>query len=350
MKAGIVGFRRTGKTTVFNTLTGLHANVGGYGGAACGANLGPIKVPDERVDRLSEIYHPRKTTYAEMVFLDVPGGHDPLATALDAGTLVHMRDADALVQVVRGFPDAETDVAADPARDIENFKSELILADLAIVEKRLERLRKERGKQQEVDLIERCRAALEAETPLRRVEFAENESRELSGFGFLSRLPLLVLLNGVEKDAGQPLPADLEARLTADGVAGMALCGQLEMEIASLDPEDRGAFLADLGLPEAARDRFIRAAYGLLDLISFLTGGEDEVRAWPIRNGTVASRAAGRIHSDIERGFIRAEVIAYDDFIEYGSEARCRTAGKYRLEGKQYAVHDGDIIHFRFNV
>jgi hypothetical protein len=347
MKIGIVGFPRAGKTTVFNALTGLRAAVGGYSDPGK-PNLGTIKVPDARIDRLREIFSPRKTTYAEVVFVDFPGGE--CGGVLDQSTLVQMRDADALVQVVRGFADPALPDPPDPVRDIAGFQSELVLADLAILEKRAERLRKEKGKEQEAALVERCKAALEQETPLRRVQLSAAEERALSGFGLLSRLPLMVVVNVAERDAAAPLAAPVQAALDAAGLTGLALCAQIEMEIAGLDPADRGPFLADLGLAEPARDRFIQAAYGLLDLISFLTSGEDEVRAWPIRRGTTAVRAAGKIHSDIERGFIRAEVVAYEDFVRLGAEGKCREAGKLRLEGKDYVVADGDIIHFRFNV
>ena len=347
MKIGIVGFARAGKTTVFNALTGLQAAVGTYGDASR-PNLGTIKVPDARVDRLSAIFSPRKTTYAEVVFVDVPGGDR--GGVLEQATLVQMRDADALVQVVRGFPDPVTADAADAVRDMGAFQSELVLADLAIVEKRAERLRKEKGKEQEAELLARCQAALETETPLRRIALSTVEERALAGFGLLSRLPLMLVVNVPEAAAAAPPSHAMRARLDADGLTGLALCAQIEMEIASLAAADRAAFLADLGLAEAARDRFIQAAYGLLDLISFLTTGEDEVRAWPIRRGTPAAKAAGKVHSDIERGFIRAEAVAYADFIHFGSDAKCREAGKLRLEGKDYVVQDGDIIHFRFNV
>ena len=349
MKIGIVGFPRAGKTTLFNALTGLQAAVGGYGDPGK-PNLGTIKVPDERIDRLSAIFTPRKTTYAEVVFVDFPGGGERSGGVLDQATLVQMRDADALVQVLRGFPDPVSQDAAAPARDVDAFKSELVLADLAIVEKRLERSRKEKGKEAEVELLERCAAALEAETPLRRMALDAAQERALSGFGLLSRLPILVVLNVLEAEAAAPLPEAVRERLDADGVPALALCAQIEMEIGTLAAADRAAFLADLGVRESARDRFVQAAYALLELISFLTTGEDEVRAWPIRRGTAAVKAAGKIHSDIERGFIRAEVVAYDDFIGLGSEAKCREAGKLRLEGKEYIVRDGDIIHFRFNV
>jgi len=347
MKIGIVGFPKTGKTTVFNALTGLHAEVGGYSDPSK-PNLGTIKVPDARIDKLSEIFSPKKTTYAEVVFVDFPGGER--GGVLDQTTLAQMRDADALVQVVRGFADPSMPDAPDPVRDIGAFQSELVLADLAILEKRVERLRKEKGKEQETELVERCKTALEEETPLRRVALSAAEERTLSGFGLLSRLPLMVVVNVGEGDAAAPLSDAARAALAAAGLTGIAMCAQIEMEIAGLDSADRGGFLSDLGLTEPARDRFIQAAYGLLDLISFLTSGEDEVRAWPIRRNTPAVRAAGKIHSDIERGFIRAEVVAYDDFVRLGSDAKCREAGKLRLEGKDYLVADGDIIHFRFNV
>jgi hypothetical protein len=349
MKIGIVGFPRSGKTTVFNALTGLHAAVGGFADPTK-PNLGAIKVPDPRIDKLSEIFQPRKTTYAEAVFVDFPPTAERSSSALDQATLTQMRDADAMVQVVRGFTDPIGGGAPNPRRDVDNFVNELILADLGVLERRLERMRKEKGKEQEAALVERCRAALEAETPLRRVDLSEADERALSGYGLLSRVPLMVLLNVGEADAAGGVPAELAEHLAGIGVPCLSLCAQIEMEIASLDPEDRAPFLADLGLRESARDRFVQAAYELLDLISFLTTGPDEVRAWPIRKGTTAVRAAGKIHSDIERGFIRAEVVAYDDFLRYGSDAKCREAGKLRLEGKEYVVQDGDIVHFRFNV
>src|SRR5579862_4515398 len=228
MKIGIVGFPHAGKTTVFNALTGLHASVGSYGDPGK-PNLGTIKVPDARVDRLSAIFTPRKTTYAEVVFVDFPGAGERSGAVLDPSTLVQMRDADALVQVVRGFADPVTAAPPDAARDIEVFKSELVLADLAIIEKRRERLRKEKGKEAENELLARCQAALEAETPLRRVALDANEERGLSGFGLLSRLPLLVVINVAEADATSPMTERTRDRLAADAVPGLVLCAQIEM-------------------------------------------------------------------------------------------------------------------------
>lgn len=350
MKVGIVGFPRSGKTTIFNALTEQEAQVGSF--AEPGAvHLGTIKVPDARVDELARRFRPRKVTYAEIVFVDFPA---PLgsssSSALDPTTIAQMRDVDALVQVVRGFVDPLTAEPPAPVRDLEAFKSELVLNDLMIVERRLERLKKEKGKERERALLERLKQTLDAEQALRRMEWTAEEATALAGFGFLSRKPFMAVRNVGEEHAREPLPPEMQAWLEQEGVPGLVLAGQIEMEIAKLPEQDRPAFLADLGLASSARERFIRMAYELLDLISFLTAGEDEVRAWTIRRGTTAVKAAGKIHSDIERGFIRAEVVAFEDFVHYGSEAKAREAGKLRLEGKDYVVRDGDMIHFRFNV
>jgi ribosome-binding ATPase len=347
VRVGIVGFRGVGKTTVFNALTGLQAEVGGYGSAGR-PNLGVIKVPDPRVDALAAVYEPKKRTFAEITFVDVPGQGEA-RSALDPATLVQMRDVDALVQVVAAFTDLGGALPA-AVTQLEHFAAELILADLGIVEKRLERVAKEKGKEREQQLLERCRAHLIAEQPLRTCPFTPEDLGALAGFNLLSRMPMLALLNVAEAAATAAVAADVQAWADERRLQVFVVPGKVEMELAELDEADRQAFLADLGLTEPAKDRFIRAAYGLLDLISFLTAGKDECRAWPIRRGTTAVKAAGKIHSDIERGFIRAEVIAYDDFMQYRSEARCREAGKLRLEGKEYVVADGDIIHFRFNV
>ncbi len=350
MKVGIAGFPRSGKTTIFNALTGHHADVGGFSEPGK-VHLGTIKVPDARIDKLSEIFKPRKTTYAEMLFVDFPAASEAAGShALDTATLTQMRESDALVQVVRSFPDPMTGDAPHPVRDLENFKSELLLSDLVLIEKRLERLKKEKGKEQERALLERCKAVLDAERPLRQIDLSGEEAASIAGFGLLSRRPLMVVLNVGEADVTGDMPAPVAAFLAAEPLDGLVLSGKIEMEIAALEPDDRQVFLDDLGLQATARDRFIRAAYELLDQISFLTTGEDEVRAWTIKRGTPAVKAAGKIHSDIERGFIRAEVVHYDDFVHCGSEAKCREAGKLRLEGKDYVVRDGDIIHFRFNV
>ena len=349
MKVGLTGFSGAGKTTVFNALTGLGAATGGQGEGR--PNLGVIKVPDPRVDGLAKIWSPKKTTYAEVSFVDFapPRTAASQRAVLDADTIARLRDVDALVEVVRGFPDL-AGAAAAPVADLEAFAAELVLADLAVVEKRMERLKKEKGHERERALLERIGPALEAGTPLRTLGLGPEDRTQLAGFAFLSLRPLLVVLNVPESSAGSEVPSDVAERATSEGAEVIALSAQVEAEVGQLDPGDRAAFLADLGLTESARERFIRASYALLDLISFLTAGEDECRAWPIRRGTIAVKAAGRIHSDIERGFIRAEVMSFDDFVRLGSEAKCREAGKLRLEGKDYVVQDGDIVHFRFAV
>lgn len=349
MKVGIVGFPQAGKTTIFNALTGLHAEIGGYGEAGK-TNMGVIKVPDERIDRLSQIFTPKKTTYAEIVFADFVAQANRDKAALSASTIAQIRDVEAFALVLRGFTDPSSGEDPSPVRDLAAFEAELILADLGVIEKRLEKLKKEKGKEREQKLLETAQQILESEKPLRAVDWTREDQMAMAGFGFISRKPLLVVLNVAEDSAAKPLPDDLKAAIDAAGLQGIVLSGSIEAEIAGLGAEDRAAFLADLGLTETAGNRFVRAAYALLDQISFLTAGEDEVRAWTIRRGTPAVRAAGKIHSDIERGFIRAEVTHYEDFVHYGSEAKCREAGKLRLEGKEYVVKDGDIVHFRFNV
>jgi GTP-binding protein YchF len=346
MKAGLVGYAQSGKTTLFNALTGLHK------GPAAGrgqVNLGAIKVPDPRIDALSAIFEPRKTTYAEMRFVDVPGPAGK-GSGLDGDALRALAEVDAFCLVVRGFPGVDG-TPADPDRELRDFDAELVLHDLAIVEKRLDRLRKEQGKGTgEFHELERLHAHLDQGQPLRTLRMSDAEEKELAHFSFLSRRPLLTVVNAAEDAAAALPPAAVERAARERGSEIISLCAAVEAEIAELAPSEQPEFLASLGLAEPARARFIRAAYHLLDLVSFFTVGEDEVRAWPIRRGDRAPRAAGRIHSDLERGFIRAEVVHYDDFIALGSESKARQEGKLRLEGKEYVVKDGDILNIRFAV
>jgi ribosome-binding ATPase len=344
MKVGLIGHRGAGKTTIFNMLTGLQAQVGGFGGKQ-EIHLGVIKVPDPRIDRLSQIFKPKKTTYAEIRFTDFPPSEAEENLKSHQALVTQMREVDAIALILRDF-----DSNANPIKELTDLLTEMILADLAVVENRRNRLKKEKARAQEEALLERCGQALENEESLRTLRFSADEEHLASGFGFLSRKPLLVIFNQSEQKAGQPLEAAYQAELDRRGLQGLALAGKVEVEIAQLDETDRAAFLQEIGIQEPARDRFIRAAYALLNLVSFFTAGEDEVRAWTIVKGTQAKKAAGKIHSDIERGFIRAEVVAYEDFIVYGSEAKCKEAGKLRLEGKDYVVQDADIIHFRFAV
>lgn len=346
MKIGLVGFPGSGKTTVFNAMTGLDVPVG-FGGEV---RLGTVSVPDERIDRLSEIFRPRKTTYAEMTFCDVPGEHGSERKGLSTRGIQQIRDQDVLCLVLRGFDNPALDAPPDPEGELEAFHTECLFADLEVVERRLERARKERSSPREIAAFERMKAALESDTPLRRVPPAELDRALLRGFGLVTDRPLLVVLNRSEGGAARPLPAALAARIAGLGGAGLTLSAAVEAEIAGLPPEEQSAFLEDMGLPESALARFIRTAYAAADLVSFFTVGPDEVRAWTIRRATNARKAAGRIHSDLERGFIRAEVIPYEVFIRYGSEAAVKDAGKLRVEGKDYIVQDGDILHVRFNV
>jgi len=344
MKVGLIGHRGAGKTTLFNMLTGLRAHVGGFGGKE-EVHLGVIKVPDTRIDKLAQIYKPKKTTYAEIRFTDFPPSEGDENLKSNSAVITQMREVDAIALVLNDF-----ESGAEPLRALNDLLTDMILADMTVVENRRARLKKEKARPLEEALLERCARTLENEESLRNLAFTPDEENLLAGFGFLSRKPVLVLFNQGDDRAGRALAPELEAELKRRGLEGLALAGKVEMEIAQLDEGDRETFLKEIGIQESARDRFIRASYRLLDLISFLTTGEDEVRAWTIAQGTNARKAAGKIHSDIERGFIRAEVAAYADFIAYGSEAKCKEAGKLRLEGKDYVVQDGDIIHFRFAV
>src|SRR5512143_2616606 len=344
MRIGLVGFAGSGKTTVFNTLTGLDVPTG-FGGEV---HLGTVKVPDPRIDTLSGIFKPKKTTYAEIVFSDIPGEHGAEHKGLSKKALQQIRDQDALCLVLRAFPNPAIETPADPLAELEGFETECLLADLDAVERRLDRAKKEKPDAIEMGQFELMKTTLEHSLPLRSLSPDLLHREPLRGYGFLTDRPLLVALNRAESEAGAPLPGPIAERLRSLSAAGLVLSASVEAEIARMAPADQAAFLADLGLAESALARFIHAAYGLLDLISFFTVGPDEVRAWPIRRGTPARGAAGKIHSDLERGFIRAEVIRYDDFIRYGSEAAARDAGHLKVEGKDYVVADGDILHIRF--
>jgi ribosome-binding ATPase len=357
LEFGILGLELSGKSTLFSLLTGQPK--GGTSGKP-GAHVGMAQVPDSRLDRLSALFKPRKHTPATVRFVDVPGIVKGGAASLN---LPELRNMDGLAVVVRGFaseavPHPEGSI--DPSRDLELVETELLLNDLAVATNRLERLAREIAKRKAPELeaeraaLERCRSALEAGTPLRRIDLGAEERRVLKGFAFLSLKPMLVILNAGEDDAGT-LPAALEragfARWQGENrVASSAVCATLEQEVSLLAAEDQAAFLAELGLPDRALDRLLRAAYALLGLVSFFTVGEDECRAWSVADGTPALKAAGVIHSDFERGFIRAEVVQWQELVDAGSLASCRTRGTLRLEGKDYLVADGDVITFRFNV
>jgi GTP-binding protein YchF len=357
MKIGLVGLPKSGKTTLFNLLTGSNVPTSRYETGRAELHTGVARVPDERVDRLTAIFHPRKTTYATFEVVDLAGIARGERGGLEAK---EFRNADALLHVVRAFAD-EAQGAADPKRDIADLDTELILSDLEVVERRLERLEasiKKRRTDVEVkeqEILKRLKERLESETPLRALGLGEDDTKAIRGFTFLSQKPILHCLNVDEKaiaDGDRLIERhglDAVVQQPAARVAWMSAV--IEAEVAQLAGEEQQAFLADLGLAEPAIRRLLRECFALLGLVSFFTVGEDEVRAWPIPSGTRAQDAAGTVHSDIARGFIRAEVTAYDDLIAAnGSFPDIRAKGQLRLEGKDYPVRDGEICHFRFNV
>ncbi len=344
MRVGICGYPGSGKSTVFSALAP-------GGKADREVAYGNIKVPDERVDFLAAVFKPKKTTLAEITFVDVGGTGGRAGGAFPPEVLQAMRNADVLVHVVRGFDNPALTTPPDPKRDEQMFNDELLLLDLGILEKRGERFKKEAKKGPEVDVNKKCIDHLEKGEALRTLGLSEEEIKSLGpGIQLLSLTPLITLYNLSEQAWGDAASQALRETKKATSSATMAICGAIEAEIAGMPAEDQAEFLQGLGLGEPARNGFIKTAYALLDLISFLTAGPDECRAWPIRRGTVARKAAGKVHSDIERGFIRAEIYRPEDLKVAGSEAALKTQGKMRVEGKEYVMGDGDVVNFRFNV
>lgn len=350
MKLGIIGAPQSGKTTVFNAAAAQQAAVGDYSQAS---HRAIIKVPDERVDRLAELHRPERKVYAEIELLDAPGFTGKGRESKDFNITGELREVDALIMVVDAFSDDAT-----PRADLENLIAEIILSDQVIVENNIEnksrkaQLTGDRSLAAEVDLLKRLLETLESEKPLFEMGLSESELKALRGYQFLSLKPVLVILNIAEDDLPRAKEIEQEfSDLVAEGRRDVAtLCGKIQMELVDLEADERAEFLADLGITEAAMDKVIRKSYSLLGLISFLTTGSDEVRAWTIRRGTKAVKAAGAVHSDMERGFIRAEVTRFEDIMKYNTPAALKAAGKIRLEGKDYIVQDGDEVHFRFNV
>jgi len=355
MRLGIIGLPQTGKTTIFNALTRGNLPIG----AALGRmeiHTAVVDVPDERVDRLAEMFHPRKTIYAKVTYSDIAG----LGGASDKGEiggqlLNQLTQMEGFIQVIRCFEDesiAHVHESLDPQRDIRLMDEELMLNDQIMVERKLEKLAEEHKKgggrdkalvEREITLFEKINQCLSEPKPLRDLELNDEEEKTISGFGFLSRKPLLILLNLGE---GQAAPQITYQH--AHSSIG-SLQGKLEMDIVQLPQEEAQLFMAEYGIEELGLSRIISDSYDLLDLLSFFTVGEDEVRAWTVRRGTAAPEAAGEIHTDMLKGFIRAEVVAYNDLMEVGSMAEARTKAKLRLEGKQYIVQDGDILSIRFS-
>jgi GTP-binding protein YchF len=362
MQVTIVGLPGSGKTTVFNALTGGHAETGGFSGGRAAPNVSVVKVPDDRVDRLAALFKPKKTTYADVTYVDVaiPAGAAREGT-VNPDVLALIRNADALLHVARAFTDPAATAAADPWGDVDELDLEFTVADLSVIEKRLEKLRTQgrHGSQAERDqaareeeLLTRIEPHLSDGKPIRSFGLTDDEELLLRGYRFLTQKPVLVVLNIDEGRLGEA--AALEAagreRYGQPSTDVAALAGQIEAELGELSDEDARLFMDDLGIAEPSRGRVIRLTYELLGLFSFYTAGEDECRAWTIRRGATAVEAAGTIHSDLARGFIRAEVIGVEDLLDAGSMAEARKRGTLRQEGKAYQVAEGDTINVLFNV
>ncbi len=365
MHIGIVGLPFVGKTTIFNSLTSAQAKTGEYS-ASKEPNRAVVKIPDPRVHKIAEMFNPKRVTPAEIEYIDVAGMVKPAESGRsdrekEAEIFFHLRGVDALAYVIRVFRDENIIHplgSINPLRDLENFDLDLTVLDLETIEKRMVKLEKSYHttklpeEKREYDLLTKCRTSLEKGVPLRNVDFAHEELRLLRGYSFLSFKPILIILNLGEEDLSEAerLEKDFSAKVKFKHSLVSSICGKLEMEIAGLEEKDKESFLKELGLKEPAKDRMISSSYKLLGLISFFTANQNEVKAWAIPSGTKALRAAGTVHTDMEKGFIKAEVINYDKLMEAGSIHHAKEKGQVRLEGKDYTVQDGDLIFFRFNV
>ena len=362
MKLGIVGLPNVGKSTLFNAITKAGAESANYPFCTIEPNSGVVAVPDARLDALAEIYHPKKFTPAVVEFVDIAGLVRGASTGEGLGNkfLSHIREVDAIVHVVRCFDDDDiihVDHSVDPLRDIDTIDIELTLADLELADKLLanaeKRLKGDKEAAAEVELLKRVKDCLEKEKPVRSIDFSEEEKKLLKGYCFLTEKPVIYVANIAEDAvAGEDNDYVKSVRSFAEkqGEQVLKISAKIEEEIAMLDEEEKGIFIEELGLEESGLDKLIRISYETLGLISYFTAGEKEVRAWTIKKGTKAPQAAGKIHSAFERGFIRAEVIHYDDFIQLKSMVAAKEKGLIRSEGKDYVMVDGDIVVFRFNV
>lgn len=356
MKLGIIGLPQSGKTTLFNALTRGNQPTSISGGRF-DVHTAVVDVPDERVDILSQMFKPRKTTYAKVSYADIAGLDGSASKDGLSGQLLNqLSQMDGFIHVVRCFENVNIPHPrgkVSPQDDVESMDAEFILNDLIIVERKLERLAEERRKgggrdraviDREVELFERLKSTLSSEQPIRGLDLTNEERKTISGFGFLTQKPVLIVLNLSD---GQHAP---EIRYTQPKSELVALQGKLEMELAQLRVDEAEVFMQEYGIEELSLSRIVRLSYDLLGLISFFTVGEDEVRAWTLRKGASALEAAGTVHTDLEKGFIRAEVIVFESLVELGGLSEARSKGKLRLEGKEYVVQDGEIVHIRFNI